>query len=84
MVSYKALNTIRKGVKVIGNSAFMYCKSLTNINIPNSVTNIGDRAFEGCKNLPSKIKSDIIKRFGEKVFESWSFLIPSAGSAKEH
>ena len=68
----------------IGNSAFYGCSSLTSINIPNSVTDIGNGAFEGCKNLPSKIKSDIIKRFGEKVFESWSFLIPSAGSAKEH
>ena len=43
--------SIRKGVKVIGNSAFMYCKSLTNINIPNSVTNIGDRAFMKCDSL---------------------------------
>lgn len=68
----------------IGDCALMGCKSLTNINIPNSVTNIGHAAFRDCKNLPSKIKSDIIKRFGEKVFESWSFLIPSAGSAKEH
>lgn len=39
--------SIRKGVKVIGNSAFWFCSSLTNINIPNSVTNIGDLAFRG-------------------------------------
>nr|WP_303156340.1 leucine-rich repeat protein [uncultured Prevotella sp.] len=45
------------------------CSSLTNINIPNSVTNIGDRAFRGCENLPSHIKSDIRQRFGEKVFK---------------
>ena len=40
--------SIRKGVKVIGNSAFWLCSSLTNINIPNSVTNIGNEAFSGC------------------------------------
>ena len=43
--------TIRKGVKVIGNSAFWLCSSLTNINIPNSVTNIGYEAFSDCRSL---------------------------------
>ena len=43
--------TIRKGVKVIGNNAFWWCDSLTNINIPNSVTNIGYEAFECCRSL---------------------------------
>ena len=37
---------IPNSVTNIGDSAFMYCKSLTNINIPNSVTNIGDEVFE--------------------------------------
>ena len=43
--------SIRKGVKVIGNSAFWLCSSLTNINIPNSVTNIGYEAFCLCRSL---------------------------------
>ena len=43
--------SIRKGVKVIGNSAFWLCSSLTNINIPNSVTNIGYEAFFDCRSL---------------------------------
>ena len=75
---------IPNGVTIIGNYAFNGCKSLTSITIPSSVVTIIGNPFYNCKNLPSKIKSDIIKRFGEKVFESWSFLIPSAGSAKEH
>lgn len=40
--------SIRKGVKVIGDWAFCGCKSLTNINIPNSVTTIGRGAFNHC------------------------------------
>lgn len=43
--------SIRKGVEVIGNSAFLFCSSLTSINIPSSVTNIGDLAFHFCKTL---------------------------------
>ena len=42
---------IREGVKVIGDSAFWGCESLSSINIPNSVTNIGNRAFKGCDSL---------------------------------
>ena len=39
---------IREGVKVIGDCAFYACKSLTSINIPNSVTYIGNHAFYKC------------------------------------
>ena len=45
--------SIRKGVKVIGNSAFAWCNSLTSINIPNSVTTIGEGAFVHCNSLTS-------------------------------
>lgn len=51
--------------------AFYDSKSLTNINIPNSVTTIEDGAFHFCENLPSHIKSDIRQRFDEKVFDLW-------------
>lgn len=37
--------SIREGVRVIGNEAFQWCKSLTVINVPNSVTSIGNSAF---------------------------------------
>ena len=52
--------SIRKGVKVIGDDAFWWCKSLTSINIPNSVTNIGDSVFAWCSslfniNIPSSV-----------------------------
>ena len=45
--------SIRKGVKVIGDKAFAWCKSITSINIPNSVTTIGKCAFYDCKSLTS-------------------------------
>ena len=37
----------------LSNSVFEYCRILTSITIPNSVTRIGFRAFSGCKNLTS-------------------------------
>ena len=37
----------------IGNWAFDYCTSLTNITIPNSVTSIGNGAFANCTSLES-------------------------------
>ena len=52
--------SIRKGVKMIGDRAFFLCRSLTNINIPNSVTTIEMGAFDGCKfftniNIPNSV-----------------------------
>ena len=45
--------SISEGVKVIGDSAFWGCESLTSINIPNGVTTIGNAAFQGCESLTS-------------------------------
>ena len=57
--------TVKKGVKVIGNSAFLLRTSLTNINIPNSVTNIGNEAFWGCKSLTKiTIPSSVVNMNG--------------------
>ena len=43
-------NTIYN-VTGIADYAFYNCSGLTNIEIPNSVTNIGENAFRGCSNL---------------------------------
>ena len=60
--------SIRKGVKVIANYAFRFCKSLVNINIPKGVTSIGDWAFNGCESL-TKIKlPDSMTSIGHSVF----------------
>lgn len=60
--------SIRKGVKVIGNEAFYFCRSLTNINIPNSVTNIGDSAFEKCESLTSINIPNSVTNIGDRAF----------------
>ena len=60
--------SIRKGVKVIGNMAFYGCRSLTNINIPNSVTTIGDGAFRDCASL-----TNINIPNGVTTIENWAF-----------
>ena len=63
--------SIRKEVKVIGNWAFWGCKSLTNINIPNSVTTIGDSAFWYCESLTSiTISSSVVTIIGNP-FHDW-------------
>ena len=60
--------SIRKGVKVIGNMAFSSCRSLTNINIPNSVTTIGDSAFWGCDSLTNINIPNSVTMIGNSAF----------------
>ena len=66
--------SIRKGVKVIGNSAFWLCSSLTNINIPNSVTNIGNEAFWECKSLNSINIPNSVTNIGNRAFKGCDSL----------
>ena len=42
---------IHENTKVIYESAFEWCSSLTSITIPDNVTNIGENAFYGCSRL---------------------------------
>ena len=60
--------SIRKGVKVIGNWAFVECKSLININIPNIVTTIGDSAFWGCDSLVNINIPNSVTTIGDSAF----------------
>ena len=54
--------SVKEGTKIICDSAFWYCSSLSEIVIPSSVTSIGDSAFWGCNSLseiviPSSVTS---------------------------
>ncbi len=54
--------------KSIGESAFEYCASLTNITIPDSVTSIGKDAFWKCTSLTSVTIGNGVKSIGESAF----------------
>ena len=66
--------SIRKGVKVIGDFAFFSRRSLTNINIPNSVTTIGHSAFWDCKFLTNINIPNSVTTIGDLAFVSCDSL----------
>ena len=72
----KTLSTysIKEGTKWIGNSAFSYCRSLTSITIPNSVTSIGKSAFSGCNSLTSITIPNSVTSIGDYAFNYCSAL----------
>lgn len=56
-------------VTTIGDSAFEWCKSITSIKIPNSVTTIGNRAFLGHSDaLVYVTLGDNVKEIGDSAF----------------
>ena len=55
-------------VTSIGDSAFLYCSSLTSITIPNSVTSIGDYAFSWCSSLTSITIPNSVTSIGNGAF----------------
>ncbi len=60
--------SIPNGVTSIGDSAFLDCRSLTNVTIGNSVTNIGDSAFSYCINLTSVSIPESVTSIGFEAF----------------
>ena len=60
--------TIKKGTKVICDSAFRWCESLKSIVIPDSVTEIGEYAFGGCESLQSIVIPESVTEIGEDAF----------------
>ena len=58
----------------IRDKAFMDCKSLTSITIPNSVTTIGDYAFYYCRNLTSITIPDSVTEIGLSAFNGCGSL----------
>jgi hypothetical protein len=55
-------------VTTIGNSAFQYNSSLTNVLIPDSVTSIGDFAFASCSGLTSVTIPNSVTNIGNNSF----------------
>ena len=70
--------SIKEGVRIICDKAFFYCRSLTDIVIPDSVISIGDKAFFRCSSLTSLVIPDGVTRIGTGTFfgcESLSSLV---------
>ncbi len=64
------------GYKVtkIGEGAFAYCKSLTDVTIPDSVTKIGDIAFHGCTSLTDVTIGNSVTEIGYRAFQNCTSL----------
>lgn len=74
--------SIRKGVKVIGDKAFMGCGFLFNIDLPDSVKSIGRCAFWGCDQLGSIVIPNGVTSIDDYAF-GWcdsltSIIIPNS------
>lgn len=52
----------------ISAGAFFYCESLTDITLPNTVTNIDNNAFFGCVSLTNITIPDSVKTIGAYTF----------------
>ena len=66
---------IPDGVTSIGDDAFSFCNSLTNITIPEGVTSIGDDAFSFCNSLTNITIPEGVTSIGDDAFSFCSFLI---------
>lgn len=67
-------NGITYSVKEIENAAFMLCRKLTGVTIPNGVTSIGSAAFSGCYGLTHVTFPDSVTELGATAFCSCSSL----------
>lgn len=61
-------------VTSIGYGAFMGCKGVTSVTIPNSVTSIGRSAFSGCSGITSMDIPNSVTSIGDQAFQSCSGL----------
>ena len=74
--------SVKEGTRIICNSAFSSCSSLSEIVIPSSVTSIGDFAFYCCDSLSEIVIPSSVTSIGDSAF-SWcsslsEIVIPSS------
>ncbi len=61
---------INEGTRVIADYAFDFCRSLTSVTIPDSVTSIGEGAFWFCDCLTGVTIPDSVTIIGDSAFNS--------------
>ena len=66
--------SVKEGTRIICNSAFWNCRSLSEIVIPSSVTSIGDFAFYGCDSLSEIVIPSSVTSIGDWAFFHCSSL----------
>ena len=64
---------IPSSVTSIGDYAFWYCDSLSEIVIPSSVTSIGHHAFYGCDSLSEIVIPSSVTSIGDRAFYNCKF-----------
>ena len=69
--------SIKEGTRLIAGSAFEYCRVLTSITIPNSVTSIGNLTFYDCTGLTSVTIPNSVTSIGDNAFWGCNKLISS-------
>ncbi len=66
--------TIKDGVESISN-AFSYCKDVTSIILPDSITSISESAFSYCTSLTTVKMSSKVTNIGSYAFENCTSLV---------
>ncbi len=76
------ITTINENCKHIYDGAFVFCRSLKNIVIPDGMMTIGNKAFYGCSGLENIVIPDGVMRIGCEAFDGClsleSIVIPDS------
>ena len=74
--------SVKEGTRIICDSAFSFCSSLSEIVIPSSVASIGDSAFSWCSSLSEIVIPSSVTSIGDSAFSRCDSLseivIPSS------
>ena len=66
--------SVKDGTRIICNYVFFHCRSLSNIVIPDSVTDIGEGAFLYCSSLSNIVIPNSVTDIGDYAFSYCSSL----------